>query len=402
MEQYGNDHFNVERVLRENIVDHEYMRRTARELRTWDAVVDEIYEVVTNVEPWMSGNVRGPSTAFCLLYRLFELKPTEEQVKDTIVCGDSPYIKAVGFLYLRYVCDPRQLWSWIEPCLEDKEKFWPSGEGFGKQVTIAEYIIDLLLCQHYFETIFPRIPKKVQDDIIAALRDAGLPCQGVGNGGQGGPDRRGGDDGRARPASVKASLSVAMGQRAPNRAGVHEDAAARAKRHTPPPASSDREARYRADHDRHARSNDQSDERDRRRGPPPPRDNFRADRERDFRRGEDARARDRGRDDRGMDRRTDDRRRDWRDDRDRERGGGRGGRHDGRGGWKRDRSREQDRAPPASSVFGRSAADVFGGPPAPIVSADSLKSAYGGSAASEAPTGSVGATEEVFRIGRRR
>lgn len=52
----------------------------------------------------------------------------------------------------------------------------------------------------------------------------GLPTRGKGNGGCGGPDRRGGDDGNRRPASVKASLSVAFGQRAPNRAGTKDSA----------------------------------------------------------------------------------------------------------------------------------------------------------------------------------
>lgn len=70
-------------------------------------------------------------------------------------------------------------------------------------MTIGEYIRDILLSQNYFETIFTRIPKKVGDEIVAVLRERGLQHSAVGNGGQGGPDRRGGDDGRARPASVK-------------------------------------------------------------------------------------------------------------------------------------------------------------------------------------------------------
>ena len=80
----------------------------------------------------------------------------------------------------------------------------------------------LLSSQYYFETIFPRIPKKVEDDIQAALRSRGLPTKGKGNGGCGGANRRGGDEGNRRPASVKASLSVAFGQRAPNRAGTRK------------------------------------------------------------------------------------------------------------------------------------------------------------------------------------
>lgn len=48
------------------------------------------------MEPWLAGNARGPSTAFCLLYRLFELKPSEEEVQATINHEDSVYIRAVS------------------------------------------------------------------------------------------------------------------------------------------------------------------------------------------------------------------------------------------------------------------------------------------------------------------
>lgn len=27
----------------------------------------------------------------------------------------------VGFLYLRYVCDPRKLWEWLRDYVDDKE-----------------------------------------------------------------------------------------------------------------------------------------------------------------------------------------------------------------------------------------------------------------------------------------
>ena len=70
MEQYGNTStYNMESVLRKNIVDSEYYRDTCMKLTTWAQVVDEIFYSVTDVEPWMSGNARGASTAFCLLHR---------------------------------------------------------------------------------------------------------------------------------------------------------------------------------------------------------------------------------------------------------------------------------------------------------------------------------------------
>lgn len=40
-----------------------------------------------------------------------------------LVGQDSPYIRVVGFLYLRFTCDPEELWTWFEPYLEDPEEF---------------------------------------------------------------------------------------------------------------------------------------------------------------------------------------------------------------------------------------------------------------------------------------
>lgn len=224
MEQYGNPStYNLESVLKQNIGNSDYYRNDCSKLTTWEEVIDAIYDQVDYLEPWLAGNARGPSTAFCLLHRLFVLKPTEEQVRETITHQDSPYIRAIGFLYLRYVCPPRDLWEWLGPFCGDREEIQPSGPN-GATVTLGDYVRDLLLEQYYYETIFPRIPKKVEDEIQAGLRSRGLPTKGVGNGGCGGSDRRGGDDGNRRPASVKASLSVAFGQRAPNRAGTKDTA----------------------------------------------------------------------------------------------------------------------------------------------------------------------------------
>eukprot|EP00955_Chlamydomonas_euryale_P036190 350372-Chlamydomonas_euryale.AAC.3 len=99
MEQYGNTTtFNVENVLRQNILSSQYFERRCQSLVTWEQVVDEIYETVDHVEPWMSGNARGPSSAFCLLHRLFQLKLDANQIKGTLDHRDSPYIRAVRSL----------------------------------------------------------------------------------------------------------------------------------------------------------------------------------------------------------------------------------------------------------------------------------------------------------------
>lgn len=63
--------------------------------RSVSEVIDEIYENVMDVEPWMSGNARGPSTAFNLLHRLCTLKPSIRDVKEMLDHHDSVYIRAV-------------------------------------------------------------------------------------------------------------------------------------------------------------------------------------------------------------------------------------------------------------------------------------------------------------------
>ncbi|MEW5303276.1 MAG: hypothetical protein WDW36_005983 [Sanguina aurantia] len=213
--------FGLESVLRQNIVNSEYYRSSCMTLKTVSEVVDEIYNNVQHLEPWMSGNARGPSSAFCLMHRLFTMRVTEDELQAMIDHEDSPYIRAVALLYLRYVCEPKALWDWCGPYISDPEELSPSPDG--KTITVGDFLRDILLEQYYFETIFPRIPKKVQDDIVEDLRRQGLPSSAKGNAGTGGADRRGADDGNRRPASVKASLSVAMGQRAPNRAGAREE-----------------------------------------------------------------------------------------------------------------------------------------------------------------------------------
>jgi hypothetical protein len=51
---------------------------------------------VDHVEPWLSGNARGPSTAFCLLFRLGQLRPEPAVIREMLDHRDSPYIRAVS------------------------------------------------------------------------------------------------------------------------------------------------------------------------------------------------------------------------------------------------------------------------------------------------------------------
>ncbi|XP_057438748.1 pre-mRNA splicing factor SR-like 1 [Lotus japonicus] len=77
----------LEKVLCMNILSSDYFKELYR-LKTYHEVFDEIYNQVDLVEPWMTGNCRGPSTSCCLLYKFFTMNGLLKQ-------PDSPYIRAI-------------------------------------------------------------------------------------------------------------------------------------------------------------------------------------------------------------------------------------------------------------------------------------------------------------------
>ncbi|XP_022680921.1 pre-mRNA splicing factor SR-like 1 isoform X2 [Setaria italica] len=151
------------------------------------------------------------------------MKLTVKQMHGLLKHPDSPYIRAIGFLYLRYVADPKTLWTWYEPYLRDDEEFSPGSNG--RMTTMGVYVRDLILGQYYFDSLLPRIPLPVTRQVTANLEKMKLPTKL--SGATGDSSRQGSEDTARRPPSVKASLSVSFGQRAPHRASTRDSSPVR-------------------------------------------------------------------------------------------------------------------------------------------------------------------------------
>ncbi|XP_015905482.1 pre-mRNA-splicing factor 38B [Parasteatoda tepidariorum] len=186
---WGNEKtMNLNNLILTNILSSHYFKVNLYQLKTYHEVIDEIYYQVTHLEPWekgsrktsgqtgMCGGVRGVgaggivSTAFCILYKLFTLKLTRKQVVGLINHGDSPYIRALGFMYIRYTQPPSDLWDWYEPYLEDDEEVDVKA-GSGQVMTIGEMLRHFLSKLEWFSTLFPRIPVPIQKDLEKKLSD---------------------------------------------------------------------------------------------------------------------------------------------------------------------------------------------------------------------------------------
>lgn len=96
----------------------------------------------------MCGSVRGVgaggivSSAYCLLYKLYTLRLTRKQVNGLLTHTDSAYIRGLGFMYIRYVIPPADLFSWYEDYLEDEEEIDVKAGG-GQLITIGKSLISL-------------------------------------------------------------------------------------------------------------------------------------------------------------------------------------------------------------------------------------------------------------------
>lgn len=181
-----NEKMGLNPLIYTNIQQSPYFKNNLFQLKTYNEVIDEIYYSVRHLEPWekgsrkvsgqtgMCGSVRGVgaggiiSTPFCILYKLFTLKLTRKQVMAMTRHKDSPYIRSLGLMYIRFTQPSRDLWHWFEPYLEDDEQVDPKAGG-GSPMTIGQMVRHFLTKLEWFSTLFPRIPRHVQLEIEKKL-----------------------------------------------------------------------------------------------------------------------------------------------------------------------------------------------------------------------------------------
>eukprot|EP00794_Sanderia_malayensis_P015922 gene15922-17523_t len=192
IQTWGNANtMNINNMVYTNILSSPYFKNNLFKLKTYHEVVDEIYYKVEHLEPWekgsrktsgqvgMCGGVRGVgaggivSSCYCLLFKIFTLKLTKKQLKGLLDHPDSPYIRGIGFMYIRYCMQPKDMWSWIEPYLEDEEEIDVKAGG-GCIMTIGQLVRSFILKLEWYGTLFPRIPVPVEKDIRECLTNLNL------------------------------------------------------------------------------------------------------------------------------------------------------------------------------------------------------------------------------------
>ena len=112
---------NFSDLLRTSILQNQYFKSLVES--KFEDLLEEVKDKVEQCSPWIIGANGVPSTLFCILYRLVQIKPTEKQVTKLIKFKANPYIKCLGFLFIRYCSPPDQLWLRLSPYIFDEHEF---------------------------------------------------------------------------------------------------------------------------------------------------------------------------------------------------------------------------------------------------------------------------------------
>ncbi|GMT32543.1 hypothetical protein PFISCL1PPCAC_23840 [Pristionchus fissidentatus] len=179
---------NLNGLVLENVLQCTYYKQVLAEANTYQQIVDEIYMHVRHLEPWekgtrkvqgmtgMCGGVRGVgaggviSSAFCLLFKLFNIRITRKQLVSMLNSNQSAYLRGLGFMYIRFCQPPSDLWAWLEPYLDDEDSVDPRSGG-GDELTFGQICRMMLTKLDWYGTLFPRIPVPIQKDIDEKFRE---------------------------------------------------------------------------------------------------------------------------------------------------------------------------------------------------------------------------------------
>lgn len=194
---------NLNPLIYSNITSCQYFKELLSNKHIFGEVCLEISENANSLEPWTHGQIGVPSTVFCCLYRLMLMKLNTLQLKFLLNCGEltqemmtpmtyfllglgtirpqsSIFLKATGYLYLRYLANPIDLLSWFEKDLGNVNKYQLFGKNHkykenmfdnSNEVEFGEYLDKLLRDNEYFNTRLPKLPYLVEKEIVNRLND---------------------------------------------------------------------------------------------------------------------------------------------------------------------------------------------------------------------------------------
>jgi pre-mRNA-splicing factor 38B len=158
---------NLPEAVYKNVRISGFFVQELRLLQTFDEVVNVAKKNIKYCEPWI-GQSTNPSALWCVLWKCFKLRLTRRQVESLLRSQQSPYLRALGLLYIRFCALPDTQWELYDSMLFDDEEVTLTAVTKNK-CTIGQLTRDLIVKVKIFDIIMPRIPVPIHKRWLESL-----------------------------------------------------------------------------------------------------------------------------------------------------------------------------------------------------------------------------------------
>lgn len=148
--------FNCSPLLKNQLLNSSYYKSLLT-ISSIPEFVSEIQQYATDTMD-VYKSAMEPSCFMCCAYRLYTLALPEEDLRRITDNQESPLVRCVAFLFIRYAAPAEDLWDKLEEFILDDEPIFVKDGSQGYKISIGQYIEDLLLKDKYLSTPLPRIP----------------------------------------------------------------------------------------------------------------------------------------------------------------------------------------------------------------------------------------------------
>jgi pre-mRNA-splicing factor 38A len=150
----------LEKAVRERIVDSYFYKEQCFGVNEAD-VVDRVVAYVDFIGGTY-GSTQKPSPFLCLAFKLLQLAPSDEILKEYLEYGGEKfkYLRALALFYVRLTRTAKDVYMTLEPYLEDRRKLRRKGRAGPSLTFVDVFVDDLLTKERVCATSLWKMPKR--------------------------------------------------------------------------------------------------------------------------------------------------------------------------------------------------------------------------------------------------
>lgn len=150
----------MEKAVRERIVESYFFKEQCfgvNEADIVNRVVDHVYFVGGTY-----GTTQKPTPFLCLAFKLLQLAPSDDILREYLAYGGErfKYLRALACFYVRLTRRAKDVYTMLEPYLEDRRKLRRKGRNGTSLTYVDEFVDDLLVKDRICGTSLWKMPSR--------------------------------------------------------------------------------------------------------------------------------------------------------------------------------------------------------------------------------------------------